>query len=199
MYAKFLFSLPRCCRYGEREPPYLFEVPHDRRLWRLPGKGCAGPAFASFIAVQSLVDASAGDNGARVPEWLWPTMTAISSESKSVSAATPVAAARGKLAVDPKILRPALAPTNAAKAVKPASTPATPEDLDKLVQSIRNKVAAFAPELQFTIDAESGESVVRVTDAATKDVVWQFPPKLAFELAKEIDAFRKGMLLNQKA
>jgi flagellar protein FlaG len=126
-------------------------------------------------------------------------MTAISSESKTVSAATPVAAARGKLAVDPKILRPALAPTNAAKAVKPASTPATPEDLDKLVQSIRNKVAAFAPELQFTIDAESGESVVRVTDAATKDVVWQFPSKLAFELAKEIDAFRKGMLLNQKA
>ena len=64
---------------------------------------------------------------------------------------------------------------------------------------MQDKVAAFTPELQFSIDQDTGQAIVKVTDQTTKEVVWQFPSETAFQIAREIDRFQKGLLLNRKA
>ena len=81
--------------------------------------------------------------------------------------------------------------------VAPASE-MQPEQLDNLVAEIQSKVAAFAPGLEFAVDQLSGKSIVKVTDTATNDVVWQFPSVAAIQISKELDQFQKGVLINRQ-
>ena len=72
------------------------------------------------------------------------------------------------------------------------------EPLEDLVAQIQTKVAAFAPGLEFSVDQLSGKAVVKVTDTATNDVVWQFPSVAAIQISKELDQFQKGVLINRQ-
>jgi len=80
----------------------------------------------------------------------------------------------------------------------PATEP-TPEQLNALVAEIQAKVASFNPGLQFSIDQNSGKSVVRITDHKTNEVVWQFPSVAAIQISKALDQFQKGLLINRRA
>jgi len=55
-----------------------------------------------------------------------------------------------------------------------------------------------SPRLEFEIDEESKDLVVKIIDRDTKEVVRQMPTKEALEMAKSIDKM-VGRLLNQSA
>lgn len=123
-------------------------------------------------------------------------MTNISS---SAGSALPVVQVAGRRAVDTAVSKDQTPSRLSAAVAKPGHTSPAPDELKKLVQEMQDKVAAFTPELQFSIDQDTGQAIVKVTDQTTKEVVWQFPSETAFQIAREIDRFQKGLLLNRKA
>ncbi len=71
-------------------------------------------------------------------------------------------------------------------------------DLEKLVVEMQTKVSGYSPELQFSVDQDSGKTIVRMTDKTTKDVLWQFPSEDALQMAKELDRYQQGLVLHSK-
>ena len=99
---------------------------------------------------------------------------------------------------------PALEQQNAqpAKAAKPAdeqdATPPTREELNEAVCKINEGMKASSQSLEFAIDEDSKEIVVKIIDQHTREVVRQIPSVEALEIAKSIDKMR-GLLISQTA
>jgi flagellar protein FlaG len=72
------------------------------------------------------------------------------------------------------------------------------QELQKLAQMMQQRVAARSPDLQFSVDQDSGKSVIKVTDRTTHELIWQVPSEVALKVTKEIDLFLKGSFLNHK-
>ena len=81
----------------------------------------------------------------------------------------------------------------------PVKAPPSPDELKKLVSDIQSKIPVVSKELRFSVDQESGRSVVTLTDRATKEVLWQVPSEVAMRISKELDQFLKGTLVNRQA
>lgn len=71
------------------------------------------------------------------------------------------------------------------------------EDLRKLVSEMQRMISARTSDLQFSVDGESGKTIVKITDRTTKEIVWQFPSEQAMKIAKEIDRFQQGFMINK--
>lgn len=87
------------------------------------------------------------------------------------------------------------------KAIEPtqqSAQPASKEDVKQAVQSINAFVKAMNNPLQFSVDDETGQTVVKVIDSNTKEVIKQFPSEEALSIAKALDKV-KGLLVQQKA
>lgn len=93
---------------------------------------------------------------------------------------------------------PATTPPGAPAAGPPATTP-TPEQLGNIVSKLQTQVGAAAADLQFSVDHDTGKSVVKVLEKATKTVIWQFPSEQALQVSKDIERFQKGFMVNQQA
>lgn len=63
---------------------------------------------------------------------------------------------------------------------------------------MQRKAQAFAPSLRFSVDHDTGRTVVRVTDANTQEVIRQIPAEEVLKLAKEIDRMQ-GLLFHKQA
>lgn len=63
--------------------------------------------------------------------------------------------------------------------------------LQDFVSSVRN-------DIQFSTDDSSGQTVVKVIDKSTQEVLRQIPSKEALEIAQALDRF-KGLLVKQQA
>jgi flagellar protein FlaG len=93
--------------------------------------------------------------------------------------------------------------TDVTQATPSASAPAAtqqppgPDALQKLVDTMQTKAKSAGSDLQFSIDQESGRSIVRVTERSSKDVIWQFPSEEALQVTKELDRFQS--MLSRKA
>jgi flagellar protein FlaG len=85
----------------------------------------------------------------------------------------------------------------AAKSTAAEAAPSR-EDLTAAVKKINESMPASAQSLQFSIDEDSKDIVVKVIDQNTKEIVRQIPSKEALEIAKSLDKMR-GLLLNQTA
>lgn len=89
--------------------------------------------------------------------------------------------------------------TVTAQALQPGKeTPPSKDELDKAVKDLNDFVGAVNTDLRFSVDEESGKTVVKVIDEATKEVIKQFPSKEALAIAKALDSI-KGLLVQQKA
>jgi flagellar protein FlaG len=75
---------------------------------------------------------------------------------------------------------------------------ASREDLSAAVKKINESMPASAQSLEFSIDEDSEDIVVKVIDQATREVVRQIPSKEALEIAKSLDKMR-GLLIRQTA
>jgi flagellar protein FlaG len=83
---------------------------------------------------------------------------------------------------------------------KPQSSAAqaSREDLAAAVKKINESMPASAQSLEFSIDEDSKDIVVKVIDQSTKEIVRQIPSKEALEIAKSLDKMR-GLLIRQTA
>jgi flagellar protein FlaG len=72
------------------------------------------------------------------------------------------------------------------------------EQLDQAVGAVNKALAPVARNLQFSIDDETGRSVVKVVDGSTNEVIRQFPSEELLAITRSIDKL-SGLLVKQKA
>ena len=83
-------------------------------------------------------------------------------------------------------------------ATSTAKIAATPQELQEAVDSMNDFVSSLSNTLNFSIDKETGRTVVKVIDRATDEVIKQIPSEEMLAIAKAIDKL-KGLLIQQKA
>lgn len=69
------------------------------------------------------------------------------------------------------------------------------QDVARQLQQIAEPVAR---NLQFSVDGETGKTVIRVVDSATKEVIRQIPNEEVLAVARAMDRLQ-GLLLRSKA
>jgi flagellar protein FlaG len=79
-----------------------------------------------------------------------------------------------------------------------ARDPTKPSELQAAVEKIQEFVSKAASDINFSIDEDSGRTVVKVIDRTTKDVIRQMPSQEMLDLAQAMDKLQ-GLLIKQKA
>ena len=95
---------------------------------------------------------------------------------------------------------PAADTASAGKAQTDPAAQAAPTrgELDSAVKKLNESLPGSSQSLQFSIDEDSKEVVVKLIDQDTKEVVRQIPSAEALQIAKSIDKMQ-GLLIHQKA
>ncbi len=81
---------------------------------------------------------------------------------------------------------------------KPDNDAETKEQVKQAVQKIQGTVDNLAHNLRFSIDEDTGKTIIKVMDAHTNEVIRQIPSKEAVEIARTLDKVQ-GLLFNGKA
>ncbi|MBE7459274.1 MAG: flagellar protein FlaG [Zoogloeaceae bacterium] len=84
---------------------------------------------------------------------------------------------------------------------KPASEPSPRPDreqVQEVVRQLQRVAEPVAQNLQFMVDGETGKTVIRVVDGATKEVIRQIPNEEVLAIARAMDRLQ-GLLLKGKA
>ena len=80
-----------------------------------------------------------------------------------------------------------------------APTQAVKKDqLDKAIDSINRFLKPVASSIQFSVDEDSGRTLVKVIDTDTNDVLRQFPSNETLQISKELSKLQ-GLLIKDKA
>ena len=79
-----------------------------------------------------------------------------------------------------------------------AANPPSREQIDRAMGEVKKALAPVARNLQFSIDDETGRSIVKVVDASTNEVIRQFPSEELLAITRSIDRL-SGLFVKQKA
>lgn len=93
---------------------------------------------------------------------------------------------------------PALPPQGPKPEAKPESSTSAAEvraAADKINKTLRTLLSS---NLEFSVDQDSGQTIVRIVDVETKDVIRQIPNEEALAIAKSLGQVQ-GLLIRQKA
>ena len=71
-------------------------------------------------------------------------------------------------------------------------------ELKKALEEVEKAVAPMAQSLQFSLDKDSGRTVVKVMDTDTNEVIRQIPTEEVLAISKAVDKL-KGLLIKQQA
>jgi flagellar protein FlaG len=82
--------------------------------------------------------------------------------------------------------------------VFPPVQPVTQEAVAAAVQSANAYVQSVSSSLQFSLDQDSGRTVVKMVDTQTEEVLRQFPSEEMLAISKSIDRMQ-GLLINREA
>lgn len=72
------------------------------------------------------------------------------------------------------------------------------QEIDHALDEVRKVVAPLARNLQFSVDDDTGHTVVKVVDSSTNEVIRQIPSEEILSIAKALDKL-KGLLIKQEA
>lgn len=72
------------------------------------------------------------------------------------------------------------------------------EEVERIVEEVRKVVAPVAQDLRFSLDQQTGKTVIRVVDSATNEVIRQIPSEEVLAIARALDKI-EGLLLNHRA
>lgn len=102
---------------------------------------------------------------------------------------------------------PALTPAvNATSGVKPmvdqqkaaqpenAAQPLTNEQIEKTVDEIRRHIEPVDQNLLFSIDKETGKTIVRLIDSSTKEILRQIPSEELIAIARALGKGQSGLI-----
>src|SRR5687768_15893350 len=95
----------------------------------------------------------------------------------------------------------ARAPGSAQEPVSPAApgiAHAEPAELRKVVDGINDQLRALAQGIRFTVDDETGRTVVRILDTETGQVIRQIPSEEMLAISQSLERLQ-GLLLKQEA
>ena len=82
---------------------------------------------------------------------------------------------------------------------KPAErAPVSETQLQSAVEAANKFIKPINNALEFSLDKNSGKTIVKVMDTATKEVIRQFPSEEMLALAQALDKIQ-GLLIKQKA
>ena len=76
--------------------------------------------------------------------------------------------------------------------------PVTQEAVAAAVQSANAYVQSVSSSLQFSLDKDTGHTVVKMIDTQTEEVLRQFPSEEMLAISKSIDRMQ-GLLINREA
>ncbi len=76
--------------------------------------------------------------------------------------------------------------------------PATQEAVAAAVQSANAYVQSVSSSIQFSLDQDSGRTVVKMVDTETEEVLRQFPSEEMLAISKSLDRMQ-GLLINREA
>ncbi len=93
---------------------------------------------------------------------------------------------------------PAKPSVNEQSAIPKQAIKASQTEVETAVKAMNDFVGHLNDNLQFSIDADSGQTVVKVIDSTTKEVIKQFPSEEMIAISKAMDQL-KGLLVQQKA
>jgi flagellar protein FlaG len=79
-----------------------------------------------------------------------------------------------------------------------AAATTTNEQITKAVENINKTIQAASQNLEFSVDEDSSQVVVKVIDQQTKQVLRQIPTEEVLEIAKSLDKLQ-GLLIKQTA
>ncbi|HEY6896544.1 MAG TPA: flagellar protein FlaG [Rhodocyclaceae bacterium] len=74
----------------------------------------------------------------------------------------------------------------------------TNEEVQRAVENLKRITQPVAQNLQFSVDKETGDTVIKVVDEITKEVIRQIPSQEVLDLAKNLDKLQ-GVLLRRQA
>jgi len=77
--------------------------------------------------------------------------------------------------------------TDSPSATEQKDATSSKEDLNQAVKQLNSYIQSVNRYLQFSIDTESGETVIKVTDAETDKVIRQIPSEETLKIARQID------------
>ncbi len=80
----------------------------------------------------------------------------------------------------------------------PKTAPASQEEVKDSVKALNELVTSLNSDLQFSIDKDTGKTVVKLIDPATDEVIKQIPSEEILAVAKAIDQL-KGVFIKQQA
>ena len=91
----------------------------------------------------------------------------------------------------------------AAQGAEVSNTDATPGEADpaelkQRVDALNEAMRVHASSIEFSIDDDSGRTIVRVVDTETDTVLRQYPSKELLAISKQIDRFQ-GMFVKTQA
>lgn len=90
------------------------------------------------------------------------------------------------------------APVQTVDAVQRSAPAPSMDQVKQAVQDINKSMQSLSQGLEFSIDTDSKQTIVKVIDPQTKEVIRQMPSQEALEIAKALDQVL-GKLIKEKA
>ncbi|HNO74392.1 MAG TPA: flagellar protein FlaG [Nitrosomonas mobilis] len=87
-------------------------------------------------------------------------------------------------------------PVKALPAVK--TEPGSPEKVEDAVKQIEQFTQSVAQNLKFSIDEDTGKTVVKIMDSQTNELIRQIPSEEAINIARTLGKI-EGLLFNDQA
>lgn len=113
----------------------------------------------------------------------------------AVPASTTNATPRAASAIDPTRRTATTASDESAGSTK---KPVDAKELADAIEKVQDFTKTVANELKFSIDEDSGQTVVKIVDTATDEVIRQIPSEEMLAIAQALDKIQ-GVLIKQKA
>ena len=73
-----------------------------------------------------------------------------------------------------------------------------PSGIQQALDEVREALAPVAQNLRFSLDEDSGRTVIKIVDSATDEVIKQIPSEEILAIAKALDKLQ-GVLIRQQA
>lgn len=74
----------------------------------------------------------------------------------------------------------------------------TPSQLQQALEEVQAVIQPVARDLLFSVDTDTGKTVVKIVDSATDEVIRQMPSEELIAIAKALDKLQ-GLLVKQQA
>ena len=117
------------------------------------------------------------------------------STQEATATPSPSAVAFERAVADKAPAPPAQHPVTSAQDPAPAPTPVTEEVMKAVAHQIESYLKANGRDLQFSVDQETGRTVVTVRDSSTGEVIRQIPDIEALRIAQSLGS-HPGTLLD---